>query len=75
MSIPAAIGGAVEAISDWLNPTKKEIRVLRRAVGAAEELLKILRQEDRYKDMPLVKRAEFERHYQRQFDSWKDGQT
>ena len=75
MSITSALSEAVTAISIWLNPERKEKVILRKAIEAAEELLKILRQEGRYKDMTLLKCREFEKHYQKQFDAWKDGSS
>lgn len=73
MSIPSAVSAAVESISDWLNPEKKEKRILRRAIEAAEQLLMILRKQGRYEKMPPKKLAEHETHFQKQFDAWKDG--
>ena len=75
MSIPNAIGEAIGAISDWLNPSNKEKRVLRRAIEAAEQLMMVLRREGKYKDMTVDKLYDLERHFQKQIDSWKDGQT
>lgn len=73
MSIPSAVSEAVEAISSWLNPDKKEKRVLKRAIEAAEQLLMILRKQGRYAKFTDAKLAEHEIHFQRQFDQWKDG--
>ena len=73
MSIASAVSSAVESISIWLNPERKEKIVLRRAIEAAEQLLMILRQQGQYEDMNGVKRFKLEKHYQKQFDQWKDG--
>jgi hypothetical protein len=35
----------------------------------------VLRREGKYKDMTVDKLYDLERHFQKQFDSWKDGQT
>jgi hypothetical protein len=75
MSITSAVSEAVEAISLWLNPERKEKVILRKAINAAEELLKIERKEGIYTVMAEHKRIEYLRHYQKQFDSWKDGQS
>lgn len=64
-----------EAIAVWLNPERKERAVLREAIHSAEQLLLILRKQDRYKDMTDAKRIQYEIHYQKRFDAWKDGQT
>ena len=73
MSITSAVSEAVTAISIWLNPERKEKIILKRAIAAAEELLLILRNEGRYKEMPVHKKHDLEVHYQKQFLSWKDG--
>jgi hypothetical protein len=73
MSITSAVSEAVTAISLWLNPERKEKIILRRAIGAAEELLKIERKEGIYEKMAVHKRIDYLRHYQKQFDSWRDG--
>jgi hypothetical protein len=73
MSITSAVSEAVTAISIWLNPERKEKIILKRAIAAAEELLLILRNEGRYKDMPVHKKRDLEVHYQKQFSSWRDG--
>ena len=75
MSITSAVSEAVTAISIWLNPERKEKIILRKAIAAAEELLKIERKEGIYANMPEHKRVDYLRHYQKQFDSWKDGQS
>lgn len=75
MSIPSAVGELVETISVWLNPKRRELVILRKAIEAAEQLLALLRREGRYKNMTDAKRADYEIHYQKQFDAWKDGQT
>jgi hypothetical protein len=73
MSITSAVSEAVTAISIWLNPERKEKIILRKAIGAAEELFKIMRKQGVYEKMAENKLINYERHYQRQFDSWKDG--
>ena len=75
MSITSAVSEAVTAISIWLNPERKEKIILRKAIGAAEELLKIERKEGRYKDISFSDRTNLKVHYQKQFDAWKDGQS
>ena len=75
MSITSAVSEAVTAISIWLNPERKEKIILRKAIAAAEELLKIERREGIYTTMKESKRIEYLRHYQKQFDAWKDGQS
>ena len=73
MSLVSAISEAVEAVSVWLNPSKREVRVLRGAIESASELLLILRKEGKYEKMPDKRLKQLEVHYQKQFDSWRDG--
>lgn len=75
MSIQSAVASAVEAVSNWLDPDKKEKRVLREAIEAAEQLLLILRRKGRYKDWDSRKLDMYEIHFQKRFDAWKDGHT
>jgi hypothetical protein len=73
MSIPTALAEAVEAVASFLNPEKHEKRVLRRAIEAAEQLLMVLRREGRYAKFSDEKLKEYEIHYQKQFNAWRDG--
>lgn len=75
MSITSSVAKITEALAVWLNPERKERAVLREAIQSAEQLLLILRKQDRYKDMTDAQRAKYEIHYQKRFDAWKDGQT
>jgi hypothetical protein len=38
-------------------------------------LLMILRKQGRYAKMTAIKLKAYEAHYQKRFDSWRDGQT
>lgn len=73
MSIASAVAEAVEAVSNLLNPAKREVRVLRGAIEAGEELLMILRKEGIYAKMPEKRLKQLEVHYQKQWNAWKDG--
>jgi len=73
MSIVSAVSEAVESIALWLNPEKKEKIILRGAIEAAEQLLLILRKQGRYQYFNEKKCKEYEAHYQKRFDAWKDG--
>jgi hypothetical protein len=73
MSITSAISEAVESVAVWLNPEKKERRVLQRAVEAAEQIIMILEKTGRYAGFTDAKRAEYLIHYRKQFVAWKDG--
>jgi hypothetical protein len=75
MSIVSAISSIGEALAVWLNPDKKEKVILREALDAAEQLLLILRKQGRYAKMTGIKLKAYEQHYQKRFDSWRDGQT
>jgi hypothetical protein len=67
------VAKAVEAISVWLNPERKEKIILRRAIESAEQLLMVLRKQGRYAKFTDAKLAEYEIHYQKQFNAWRDG--
>jgi hypothetical protein len=72
----SAVGSVLkigEVVASWLDPEKREQRVLRRAIEAAEQLLMILRKEGRYKDFTSNRLRDHEIHFQKQFTQWKDG--
>ena len=62
-----------EVVASWLDPEKREKRVLRGAIESAEQLLMILRKSGNYKNMTDKQRTQREVHYQKRFDAWKDG--
>lgn len=64
-----------KVIAAWLDPDKREVRILRSAIGAAKELHKVLRRQGRYQFFSEQKLKEYETHFQKQFDAWEDGQT
>ena len=73
MSLIKLLTEPVAAISVLLNPDKRKERLLRRAIEAAEEIIKVLKREGRYKTFPDKKLIEYEQHYRKQFDAWKNG--
>jgi hypothetical protein len=73
MSVVSAISAVTEAVASFLDPSKREPRVLRKAIEAAEQLLMILRKEGRYKDFTANRLRDHEIHFQKQFDQWRDG--
>ncbi len=75
MSILSSFSKMGEALAIWLNPERKERAILREALDAAEQLLLILRKQGRYAKMTGIKLKAYEAHYQKRFDSWRDGQT
>lgn len=75
MSIVNSIAKIGEVIAGWLDPARKERVILREALDAAEQLLMILRKQGRYAKMTAIKLKAYEAHYQKRFDSWRDGQT
>lgn len=75
MSITSSVAKITEAVAVWLNPERKERAVLREAIESANQLIMILRKEGRYKDMTDAQLAKYEIHYNKRFESWKDGQT
>jgi hypothetical protein len=75
MSIPTAVSAVAEAVAGWLDPEKREKRVLRGAIESAEQLLMILRKQGNYKHMTDKQRTQREVHHQKRFDAWKDGRT
>jgi hypothetical protein len=75
MSVVNSVAKIGEVIAGWLNPDRKEKAILREAIDAAEQLLMILRKQGRYAKMTAIKLKAYEAHYQKRFDSWRDGQT
>lgn len=73
MSILSSFSKVSEAIAVWLNPERKERATLLGAIEAADELLKVLRKQGRYQFFNEKKLKEYELHYQKRFDAWKDG--
>jgi hypothetical protein len=73
MSSVSSILKIGEVVSTWLDPDKREKRVLRAAIEAATELLMILRKEGRYAQFTEKMLKEYEVHYQKRWNSWKDG--
>ena len=62
-----------EVIAVWLDPKRKELVVLREAIESAEQLLMILRKQGRYAAFTDQQLKEYEVHFQKRFDAWKDG--
>jgi hypothetical protein len=62
-----------EALAVWLNPERREKAILRGAIESAEELMMILRKEGRYKHFSDKQLKEYEVHYQKRWNAWKDG--
>ena len=73
MSIPTAVAAIGETIAVWFNPERREKAVLRGAIEAAEQLILILRKKGRYTEWSDKKLKEYEEHYQKRFDAWRDG--
>ncbi len=73
MSIISSVSKIGEALAVWLNPERKEKAILRGAIESAEQLILILRKQDRYKNMTDLERSKYELHYQKRFSAWKDG--
>jgi hypothetical protein len=62
-----------EVVATWLDPERRKVAKLRKAIGAAEELLKIWDKQGRYKDWDSKKLSKYKYHYKKQFNAWKDG--
>jgi hypothetical protein len=73
MQVISSVATVLESIAIWLNPERKEKIILRKAIGAAEELLMIYRKEGKYKSMSPAKLLVLEVHYNKQWLAWKDG--
>lgn len=71
--IIAPIAKTVEVVATWLDPRRREVVILREAVEAALQLLMLLRKQGRYAHFSDAKLAEYEIHYQKRLDAWKDG--
>ena len=63
-----------EAIAVWLNPARKERATLLGAIRAAQEIIKILKKQGRYKNFTEAALRKHEIHFQKQLDAWSDGQ-
>jgi hypothetical protein len=73
MSIVSSVTKIGEALAVWLNPERREKAILRGAIEAADELLAILRKEGRYKHFSEKQLKEYEIHYQKRWNKWKNG--
>lgn len=73
MSIVSSVAKIGEALAVWLNPERKEKVILREAIAAAEELMKIYQNQPPYKDMCSKRVMELELHYRKRWLAWKDG--
>lgn len=73
MGITKELADIFSTIAVWLNPERKERAILRQAIESAEQLLMILRKQGRYATFSQAKLTEYEIHYQKRFDQWKDG--
>ena len=75
MSVTSSLSKIGESVAVWLNPEKKEVRILRGAIEAAEELMKIYQKRAPYDKLPARRVTELERHYLKRWLAWKDGRT
>jgi hypothetical protein len=73
MSIVSSVTKIGEALAVWLNPERREKAILRGAIESAEELMMILRKEGRYKHFSDKQLKEYEVHYQKRWNKWRDG--
>jgi hypothetical protein len=73
MSLVSSISHVVEVVAVWLDPKRKELVILREAIESAEQLLMVLRKQGRYSLFTDKQLHEYEEHYQKRFDAWKDG--
>jgi len=73
MSVVSSVSKIGEVIATWLDPVRRERATLLRAIEAGEELMKVIRRKGEYADMSYRDRLKEERHYQKRWDSWKDG--
>jgi cell division inhibitor SulA len=62
-----------EVVASWLDPEKREKRVLRAAIESGEQLLMILRKQGRYATFSEKALKEHEIHFQKRWEAWKDG--
>jgi hypothetical protein len=62
-----------EAVAVWLNPERKELLILRKAIYAAEQIIAILDKSGDYKFMSDAKRIQMRRHFNKQLSAWRDG--
>lgn len=73
MIVIDSIAKVAETIAIWLNPQRKERVVLLEAIEAATEIINILENTGKYKEITEARRMQLLIHYKKQFESWKDG--
>ena len=73
MSIVSSVTKIGEALAVWLNPERREKAILRGAIEAGEELMAVLRKEGRYAHFNPKQLKEYEVHYQKRWNKWRDG--
>jgi hypothetical protein len=61
------------AIGRWLNPDRKREQIKDQALSAAQEIINILDRAGKYDKMQEKLRLKWRKHYQKQFDQWRDG--
>lgn len=61
------------SLGRFLNPDRQRERRKDRAIEAAGNLLDILRKEGGYSSFSEKELRKMEKHYQKQFDAWKNG--
>lgn len=75
MSITSSVSKIGEALAVWLNPERRERVILLGAIDSAIEIIKILKKQGRYQFFSEQKLKEYELHYQKRLDAWKDGHS
>ena len=73
MSIVTSVAKIGEALAVWLNPERREKAILRGAIEAGDELMKIYQKRSPYDKLPARRVTELERHYLKRWLAWKDG--
>jgi hypothetical protein len=61
------------AIGRWMNPDRSREARKDGAIEAAAELLDIIRKAGKYKYLPEAKLKQYEIHFQKRFNAWRNG--
>lgn len=68
-----ALKEPLAALGRWLNPDRRREARKDQAIRAADEIIKILKKTNGYGAFSEEKLKQYEKHYQKQFDAWKNG--
>jgi hypothetical protein len=71
--IVAPVLKVAETVAIWLDPRRRELVILRKAVRAAKQIINILDKHGEFKDLSDARRLILRIHYEKQLNAWEDG--